>query len=541
MKIAHRIQLALAFACALGPSSQAKAAPADLELDRASEPVLSSGVVALSRSEFSSALSAAESILRAHPICLKALELKALAQKGLGSEMDALATYQLAARAIVRELKSRDGTAPYVFEIGLIRLHLKQRQEARDGFQFALEHGFNVPAAHFFLGTLDLEDGDLLSAEAHFREVLSSNVEDLRPSAAYYLGQILGKENDGVRSARNYLLARSLSSHELADPGALPETRQLAGKILTSVKPLIEPLAGGHWFGNFAMLTAYDSNVLDVPASDISGPSGSASQASFKEALRFGLGYATSALNSIQFVPSYQGGVNYDFNQATSAGEFFTHDLEIYLTKDALASTSWGLKLEGVGIMQWQTDPSTGNSAYAPYSLTGLAGPYFRKETAPKVLLTVELYAGATKNYTDPNVSTVFQRTGPQELLRTSLRQDTRETYWNPGIALTLEAAQPLGDEFKSQAATVQVNDRLFFGDNTSIGASIDLGWDQFLSRPGPARYDKLISGIFNIVQNLSAKWSLLGNVQALENFSNIQDTYQYSRVVVATGVGFSF
>jgi tetratricopeptide (TPR) repeat protein len=522
-------------------SGRALAAPEDLQLDRASEPVLSIGVMALTRSDFGQALSQAQSILGAHPMSLKALELKAMALKGLGREMDALATYQEAARDVVRETKSRDGTAPYVFEIGLIRLHLKQKPEARDAFQFAIEHGFNVAAAHFFLGTLDLEDGTLDQAESHFQAVLTSGVEDLRPSAAYYLGQVLGRRNDGTRAARNYMLASSLSSRELADASALPETRQLAGKILANVKPLIEPLKQGHWFGNFALLTAYDSNVLDVPSSDLAGPSGAPSQASMKEALRFGLGYASSALDSIQFVPSYQGGVNYNFNKATAAGQFFTHDLELYLTKDALASTSWGMKLEGLGIMQYQTDPDTGKSAFSPYSLTGMIGPYFRRETAPKTILTVELYAGATSNLTDPNVSAVFQRTGPQEVLRTSLRRETRDTYWNPGIALTLEAAQPTGDEFKSQAATAQVNDRLFFGDNTSIGVSLDLGWAQFTSRPGPARYDKLVSALFTLVQTLSTRWSLIGSLQGLENFSNIQDTYQYSRVVLAAGVGFGF
>src|SRR3954465_1694311 len=108
---------------ALALSQPALAAPVELELDRASEPALSQGVVALSRSDFQGALASAETILGSHPKSLKALELRALALKGLGREMDALATYQRAALAIVDETGKRDATAPYVFEIGLIRLH----------------------------------------------------------------------------------------------------------------------------------------------------------------------------------------------------------------------------------------------------------------------------------------------------------------------------------------------------------------------------------------------------------------------------------
>src|SRR6185295_5214629 len=217
---------------ALALSQSALASPADLELDRASEPVLSQGVIALGRSEFQGALSAADLILRSHPKCLKALELRALAFKGLKRETDALATYQQAALAIVDETGNHDPTAPYVFEIGLIRLHQKKRQEARESFQFALNHGFNPVAAHFFLGTLDLEEkGELESAEGHFRAVLASNVEDLKPSAAYYLGQAQGQKSDSLRSSRNFLLARYLSSRQLQDASTLPETRALAGRI----------------------------------------------------------------------------------------------------------------------------------------------------------------------------------------------------------------------------------------------------------------------------------------------------------------------
>ena len=53
---------------------------------------------------------------------------------------------------------------------------------------------------------------ELEQAEAHFRLVLASAVEDLRAVSAYYLGQILSRMNDGTRASRNFLLARRLSA-----------------------------------------------------------------------------------------------------------------------------------------------------------------------------------------------------------------------------------------------------------------------------------------------------------------------------------------
>jgi hypothetical protein len=268
---------------------------------------------------------------------------------------------------------------------------------------------------------------------------------------------------------------------------------------------------------------------------------GGTSQASVKEILRLGLGYASSALNSIQIVPSYQGALNYDFNQATQAGEFFTHDLEVYFTKDSLASTSWGLKLDALGIFQYQTDPTSGTGAYAPYSIAGMGGPYFRTEVLPKVLLIGEVSGGELKNFTDPNVSPQFQRSGPQEEARLSLRQDTRFQSWNPGAALTLDAAQPTGSEFKYWGLTLQLNDRMFPTPKTTIGFSTDLGMAAYTWRQGTPRYDEILSALVNVIHSFSGNWSLIGSLQGIENLSNIRDTYQYTRFVIAAGIGYTF
>ncbi|HUP56310.1 MAG TPA: hypothetical protein VM598_02580 [Bdellovibrionota bacterium] len=485
----------------------ALAAPEDLSLDLASEPVLARGTLAYHA----------------------------------GNPSAALETYMKASQAVLAEKRDRKETAPYVFEIGLIRLKQKRRREARESLQYSLEQGFNPVACHYFLGTLEYEDENLIEAELHFRQVVASRVDELRAVSAYYLGQILSRLDDGTRASRNFLLARNLSFQQATDARALPETKALAGKILSSVLPLIEPLDHGHWFGSFALLSAYDTNVLSVPSTSLSDSSSGPSQASAKGIARFGLGYATSPLDSLQLVPSYEGSVNYNLNQETKSGQFFTHDLEIYVTENALASSSWGLKLEGLGIFQFQTDPESGSGSYSPYSLTALIGPYFRSEIQPKTILTVELYGGLLTNYTDPNVSEVFRRSGPQELLRLSLRRDTRQAAWNPGIGLTLEAAQPEGSEFKAMGATLQLNDRLFPSDRTTLVFGLDLGAALYSSRPGENRHDEIVSLLGNIVHRVPGGWSILGSVQGIRNFSNIEDTYGYTRLVAAAGVGYAF
>jgi tetratricopeptide (TPR) repeat protein len=526
-------------------SGMALAAPQDLEPDRAAEPLLANGTLAIYRGDFTGALRFADTVLTRRPEVLKALELRALALKGLGREDEALETYRRASRAALRETHSEAAQAPYSFEIGLIELGRKHRTEARRGLELALKHGFNPVAAQFFLGTLDLEEAMPEEAEKLFRAVLDSGLEDVRPVAAYYLGQIAGSRarEDTVRSSRYFVLARTLASRIESDPSSSSEGRALSQKILASVKPVLDPLSSGRWFGNGAVLVGYDSNVLSVPSTTLGSASAGPSQASGLGIARFGLGHASSALETTQFTWSYQGNLNYCFNRATESGQFLVHDLKAVFTDSPLGPSTSGAKLEAIGIFQFQRDPDTGLGAYGPYSLGALVGPFIRRELSSSTVFGAEIVVGSSKNFTDPNVAPNFKRTGAEEHLKISVSSDTREPNWNPGIGLTLDATQPDGDEFASKGATLEFSNRLFPGSRTIAELAVDVGVVAYTSRPGSPRYDKIASAQANFVQPIGASrsWNFLGSLQAIYNLSNIPDAYEYTRFVVATGVGYTF
>jgi tetratricopeptide (TPR) repeat protein len=512
------------------------------DLPRALEPAYGEAVLAYHAKDYARALELISELERKAPRSAKLLELQALCYKTQGRDELALPIYQRLVSSQLKAGQPTKGAAPFLFEIGMIEFRRKNLKEARRRVQSAINLGFNLGASHFFLGTIDFQGGDLASADQHFRAVLDSDAASLKPMAELYLGQIASMNYDAEAALRSFVAAKEGADATIADPNAIEEESSLARQVSQSTSEVLSAFNFSKFFGSVSLLSSYDSNVLSVPTS---GVNASAAQAqgygSAGGTLKVGLGYSSPPLDTVQFIPSYQGSINFESNSRTDNGEFILHDLALYLNRHPYATTSYGFKIEGLSYFQYEASASTGPGKFGPYSLGGSFGPYWRTEIRPKVLLGFESFFEPVRNFLDPAFSPPARLSGWDALVRSYLRQDSHGAFWNPGAAVTLMWTRTEGTEYQSAAATLGLSDLMYPSDRFTIANELDIGYAHFPNRPEQARTDENFN--FQIRPNwrLSRSVLLIGEVQYIVNVSNIKDAYQYNRMIVSAGPAFEF
>jgi hypothetical protein len=508
------------------------------EVPSALEPQYAEAVLSYNEKDYAKTVSALNALIAQEPGVFEFLELKALTLKAMKDPhaIDAygsLIKLKTAAKGAPKEL------ATYHFELGQLYFDKGDYAHARESLTYAMKMGVNVYPSHYFLALIHFKSGEWEQAEAEFRQVLRGDVDDLKPSAHFYIGEIALQTGYAPGATKSFFAARTQAKAELDSTETVPETRKMAQQVYDQADAGLKPFSSSKWFGNATLLTGYDSNVLSVPSSQVSTGTGTGIR-SVKETLQAGLGYMTSPLNTVQWVPSYKGSFNYNFNENVRDGQFISHDVSLYATKGALDATSWGLKLEGVFVFQDQVDPATNKGTFKPYSLVGSVGPYYRTEIARKTLLGGEIDVQPGRNYLDPSVPDAFKRSGIEYLAKFYLKKDSGNRWWNPGASVGFDVNSTTGSEYESKGLTFGVADALHLGDSTNVNLSVDFSPVSFAQRLGDPRYDKMVALDANLSQKLTEKCSLVGDVQYIDNLSNITDVYQYTRLVVSAGLGYS-
>jgi tetratricopeptide (TPR) repeat protein len=503
------------------------------------EPSYAEAVLAYNGKDYNKALTLLDALLHQKPDVTEFLELKALVLKTENNGEESAKVYQDLIAAKKAEQKPEKEIAPYYYELGLIEYRKGDLAGAREHLQSAVSAGFNAAPSEFFLGLMDFREGKWDSAQDHLKETASSNVDELKPAANFYLGQIATKLGQGSTATQRYFDARSVSKDALEDPKSGPEAKKISQQIFDATDKALKPFDKSGYFGTVGVSLGYDTNVISVPDSAISSNPGLQDGKTLKTTLQGGVGYASSPLNPFQFVPSYRGSVNFNFaGGSTSQGQFFTNDLSLYVTRHALARTSWGFKAEPIYTFQDQSGGWGGYSLVVPF------GPYFRRELRPNLILNVEFYLAPQDYLTDDPTNTVLARSGMDYNLRVTLKNDHGGRYWNPSYALVFDKNSTKGSEFDEKGVTFEFSDVLRLSEPLSVTGTLDFGGPNYGGAANPngsiGRQDVVFAVDANAVYRLSARYSLVGDLSYIDNTSN-DTTYQFTRFVVSMGASYTF
>jgi tetratricopeptide (TPR) repeat protein len=523
-------------AAALGVSL---AMPARAEVPSALEPAYAEAVLAYNGKEYPKAVSMLDGLIAKDAKISEFYELKALSLKMMKDPVKASEVYQALIKAKTADSRPEREIAPYHFELGQIVFEKGDYASAKEHFTYAMRSGFNPSPSHFFLGMTNYRTKSWAESEAAFREVVRGDVEDLKPSAHFYIGQIALQTGNAGGATQSLFAARNAAKEQIDGKETGVETRKMAQTVYEQADASLKPFNRAKLFGNVTLVTGYDSNVLSVPSAQSASGTGTG-QGSVKETLQAGLGYMTSPMNTYQWVPSYRASYNYNFNRDVRNGEFLTHDVSLYVTRNPLSASHWGLKLGGNFTFQNQVSPDTDSGSLKPYSLQASVGPYIRRELARKVLLGIEVYATPGKNYLDDEVPETYARSGFGLTSRVSLRNDTGATWWNPGVSVGYDLNGTKGEEYNSKGLIFGVTNAMNLSDATRFGFTADFSPISYSKRLGESRSDKMLALDLNVNQKLGERTSLVGDVQFINNTSNLVDIYQYKRLVVSAGLGYS-
>jgi hypothetical protein len=492
------------------------------------EPMYAEAVIAYNSKQPGEALRILDNVLKAKADYIQALELKSLVLKDLGKPRESQANYE---RLIKATPPAKAG--PYHFELAVLYFNQGKGKE-KDSiphFEEAIRRGFNVTASHFFLGLAYFSQGEnqskLVESEKHFNAVAVSDSAELKPASHYYLGLINFKRGYGSQGTQELIEARGLARSLPDDP--------MAKDISKAVDAALAPYGKGQWFGNISLLQSFNGNVSSLPNS-ATLPELTSGEKTFQTLLVAGLGRMSSPLNAVQWVASYRGGFNLNYNSAASAYQFLTHTFDVYLTAQPLARTNYGIKFEGNFSMSDQGSGATGSSSFQlrKYSLTGEFGPYLRSELKRGLLFSMEAFYRPQNYFTQPDVS------GNAAVLRSALNYDRSSSWWNPGGFLSIERNRADGAAYRYYGAGAGINDQMRLNDRTTLTGSISLNLNQYLESD-PQRFDKLVILRLSGLRQLTPKWSLVADASYQINYSNQSDLYYYTQPVVSFGAGYSF
>ncbi|MGE0615175.1 MAG: tetratricopeptide repeat protein [Bacteriovoracia bacterium] len=510
--------------------------PARADIPSKLEPEYSEAVLAFNGRKYDHALKLLDELLKKAPNAVEFMELKALTLKTHKRSAESVKVY----RALIAEKRKQKRppaeSAPYYFELGVMEFQDQKNKEAKADLNEAIEHKFNVGAAHFFLGMLHFKDGEWETSEEHFHGVLSSNADDLKAPSHFYLAQVYLKMKYPSGATQNFSAARDRAKDTLDDKSISDENKGIAKQIFEASEKALAPLDRSQYFGSVALLSSFDSNVLAVP--DTATGTSASGKSSLKQVLQAGIGYMSSPLRTFQWVPNYRLAYNFNFNSAAQTGEFLTNVASLYVTRKPLDRTNFGLKLEGNYTLQ---NSGTSRFGFGGYSFSTNFGPYFKTEIKPKLVLGVQATYGTRKYFTDSASTTSTNRTGTGLSARIYLQNDTGSRYWNPTVSLSGGNESTEGTEYASKSLGLSLSNLVPIGQLSTLSAGPSITITHYPTSQYGSRVDRNYALNVSFTHKLGAKWTLLADASYAKNDSTVASAYTYSRFVVSAGASYSF
>ena len=484
-----------------------------------SEIALTKAVIAFREGKLADAQSQIEDLIKLYPEETRTIELKALIQKSRGDYSGSIDTY-LRLLKKEREKWNTKKVADYAFELGSLCYSQKDLIEAHRYFKIAAKLAFNPAAAEFLLGKIDLENKKFQESRKHFET--ASSMEDFREPANMFIAQSYEQENLPLDAAGSYVTIKEAISEESQKENAqVTRSLAMAEKVMNKVTNELNPWRSSQWIREIGFSTGYDSNVLFMPNS--SDANNISTTGSAKEVLHWGLRYASDPVEKWQYRGSYQGSINYNFNQNTQAGQFLSQDFSISLTRGALKSTNFGFNLGGVGIFQFQT------SAYKPFSLSGTAGPFIKIKMNELWALGVESSFLLLRNFLDPNLDNSVRRSGWEQMIRAYVASRHNNTYWTPSVFLTGTLLRPEGKEFSGTRINLDFTNGMYLSNNGFVTQNLGISFARYPDRTLNVRSDQglgaALAGGYQVSENLM----VLAQIDYGQNFSN-DFNFRYNR-----------
>jgi len=310
--------------------------------------------------------------------------------------------------------------------------------------------------------------------------------------------------------------------------------------ILASCNQVLAPLDQSRKFANLGLSLAYDSNVQALPNS-LDGTL-AFNKGSIKSLLQASLGYMSSPTKTLQWVPNYRMIYNFNANREVREGEFLSQYFSLYLNHKPLERNVFGFKLDTSLTFQNQFDtPSTTESTYRIFSLTGALGAYFKANLQEHWTFNLEGSLGPQRYFGDQNVNPNDWRTGSLFLLRAGVSRSGFGRYINPGIHLAYLENSTNGSEFYSKGLSLSLTNGILFTDQTRGNVSISFAPTFYQRRFPFQRIDRNFGFSAEISHQLNQKWSVVSDFSMSYNESNLRDLYEYHRWSVSSGVNYSF
>lgn len=502
------------------------------------EPEYSEAVLSFNAHEYAKSLALLDELIKKSSNTFEFYELQALDLKSSGQDVKALSAYL----KLIELRKANSGTtaqlSAYHFELAMIYARGNQFNLADPHFEFAKQNGFNVPVCEMYLGLSALSRASWAAAEEHFKRVAESSLKELYPAAHFYLGQIYLKMGSAPLATDNFIQARSLAQDEMSKKDIDRSTKEMATQIFKATDQALAPYDRGQFFGNIALLMGYDSNILTIPAT-VSDPAQVSGKKTTKAVMMFGLGYATSSLAKIQFVPSYRVSYNHDFNSQAKGSEYISNAVSLYTTYHPLARLSWGLKGEMDVLFKNNVDPTSGAAVQHLYSTTESYGPYARYHLGPRYLLGAEFFFEPAKYNGDPS-SGVNVRNGTGTSAHAYLQNDRGDRFLNPSIGLRHGDNGSHGSEYNSSSNTLELGNEMNLSPHFNLSETVSLAKSAYSERPEGERDDTTMIFQALSVYRFRPSWSWLSNVSFTDNASNLATSYSYTRIEISTGVSYS-
>ncbi len=502
------------------------------------EPDYAEAILAYNSKEYSRAISILNGLQKKAPKTVEFLELKAITLKASKKDLEASKVYQELIQVLSKSGKEKKEIAPYAFELGVMNFNEKKYSQAEQYLGYSFRNGFNVDVSLFYLGMVSVQKQDWGVAENRFERVLKSEFNDIKPATHFYLAQTQFKNNSPSRGFDQLLKAKKISESFQERTDISPEGKQMASQIKTAADQALAPFDKSQWFANMTFTSGYDDNVLLVPA-ETAGSQDITGKSTFKSTLGLGLGYASSPLNTLQWVPSTRFNLNKNYNKDSSAGEFSDSNISLYVNKDALAAFSYGAKTEGSVAFQNDRDASTGSSTYRLFSTSAQLAPYMKWDFHRKWTLGAEFGVKKIDYNGEEDVQTSFRRSGMVYSLKITGLNKRGKKYFNPSYALKLESNDTDGTEFASSAYGAQILNvmHLTHWEFTQV---FDFTHTTFPDASADRKDTQWVMSLI-ATRKIGPRWGLIASGDYTINSSTNPTSYEYNRYSMNAGVSYNF
>lgn len=471
-----------------------------------------------------------EVLQKAVPDSAEVLELNALVYRATNRLIDARNTYlKLYSKTKKGDRTSKRGL--YAFELGNVAYALKNRQRAKQFLTEAISLDINIHESNFLLGKLAFESNQWTESRLHFQKATKSS--ELESSAHWYLAQVATQLNQTSDAISSFVEAKESALSQLAQDRLITTSaKELARQVLKNSETELRSYDRSEWMAQVGLTSSYDSNVLFIPnATDAAADS---NLDSFKQALDWQIRYASSPVKPFQYVGAYQGNINYNFNQETNGGQFFTHDLSHFITRGFLKTWSYGLKLAGTGIFQYQTDK------YRPFSLTGTVGPFANWKLGDRSSIGAEAFFSPTRNYLDDSLPTNIHRSGWEQAVRFFWSSKSNNPWWSPSVFLSGVLMRPEGTEFRGNKLSLDAANSMFLNRKVFLAQTVGLSGSWFSERELSSRSDTGVTGSVSAGYQWTEALITTAQVDYLKNLSS-DSSFRYDRVGVNLSGSYRF